>query len=67
MKNLVVIVLLGLVLLASSAVFIVKESQVGVLFQLGRIGFLGGMNAQALAFEARNHVHMDVEHRLPGR
>lgn len=37
MRNIVVIIILGLVLLASSAVFIVREAQVGVLFQLGRI------------------------------
>ena len=37
MRNLIVIVVLGLVLLVSSSVFIVREAQVGVLFQLGRI------------------------------
>lgn len=37
MRNIAVIIVLGLVLLASSAVFIVREAQVGVLFQLGRI------------------------------
>ena len=37
MRNIVVVIILGLVLLASSAVFIVREAQVGVLFQLGRI------------------------------
>ncbi|MEJ5207275.1 protease modulator HflC [Denitratimonas sp. CY0512] len=37
MRNLIVIIVLGLVLLVSSSVFIVREAQVGVLFQLGRI------------------------------
>lgn len=37
MRNIAVIIVLGLVLLAGSAVFIVREAQVGVLFQLGRI------------------------------
>ena len=37
MRNIAVIIVLGLVLLVSSAVFIVREAQVGVLFQLGRI------------------------------
>ncbi|MCX7555267.1 protease modulator HflC [Xanthomonadaceae bacterium JHOS43] len=37
MRNIVVIIVLGLALLASSSIFIVREAQVGVLFQLGRI------------------------------
>ena len=37
MRNLVLIVVLGIVLLAVNAVFVVSEGQVGVLFQLGRI------------------------------
>ena len=37
MKNLVLFVLLGLVLVAVNAVFVVSEGSVGVLFQLGRI------------------------------
>lgn len=37
MRNIVLILVLGVVLLATSSVFVVKESQVGVLFQLGRI------------------------------
>lgn len=37
MRNIVLILVLGVVLLASSSVFVVKESQIGVLFQLGRI------------------------------
>ena len=37
MKNLVLIAVLGVVLLAVNAVFVVSEGQVGVLFQLGRI------------------------------
>lgn len=37
MKNLILIAVLGVVLLAVNAVFVVSEGQVGVLFQLGRI------------------------------
>ena len=37
MRNLVLIIVLGIVLLAVNAVFVVSEGQVGVLFQLGRI------------------------------
>jgi modulator of FtsH protease HflC len=37
MRNLVLIAVLGAVLLAVNAVFVVSEGQVGVLFQLGRI------------------------------
>lgn len=37
MKNIVLVAVLALVLLATNAVFVVSESQVGVLFQLGRI------------------------------
>lgn len=37
MRNIVLILVLGVVLLASSSVVVVKESQIGVLFQLGRI------------------------------
>jgi modulator of FtsH protease HflC len=36
-RNLVLIIVLGIVLLAVNAVFVVSEGQVGVLFQLGRI------------------------------
>lgn len=37
MKNIVIVVLLALVLLGANSVFVVREAQVGVLFQLGRI------------------------------
>lgn len=37
MRNIAVIIVLALVLIASSAVFVVREAQVGILFQLGRI------------------------------
>lgn len=37
MKNIVLIVVLAVVLLGANSVYVVKESQVGVLFQLGRI------------------------------
>ena len=37
MKNIVIVAILAVVLLAANAVFVVSESQVGVLFQLGRI------------------------------
>ena len=37
MKNLILIAVLGVVLLAVNAVFVVSEGQVGVLFQLGAI------------------------------
>ncbi len=37
------------------------------LFQLGGVGLAAGMGVQPLLAEARNHVHMDMEHRLPGR
>lgn len=37
MRNLIVVAILALVLLATSSIFVVKEPQVGVLFQLGRI------------------------------
>jgi len=36
-KNIVLIVVLAVVLLGANSVYVVKESQVGVLFQLGRI------------------------------
>ena len=37
MRNLILVGVLAVVLLASSSIFVVKEPQVGVLFQLGRI------------------------------
>ena len=37
MKNIVLVALLGLVLLAVNAVFVVSEGSIGVLFQFGRI------------------------------
>lgn len=37
MKNLLAIIVLGLVLVLSSSLYIVRESHVGILFQLGRI------------------------------
>ena len=37
MRNIILVGVLAVVLLATSSVFVVKESQVGVLFQLGRI------------------------------
>lgn len=37
MKNILAIVALGLVLIVSSSLYIVRESHVGILFQLGRI------------------------------
>ncbi len=37
MKNIVLIVVLAAVLLGANSVYVVRESQVGVLFQLGRI------------------------------
>jgi modulator of FtsH protease HflC len=36
-KNIVIVAILAVLLLAANAVFVVSESQVGVLFQLGRI------------------------------